>query len=62
MHMAGKLTTPIMRQLMGIELQPSLAEPVAEPPGAEIRAPWDPTTIDTPNVASPSYPHPPPAG
>ena len=61
MHAAGKLTTPMERQVMGVELQPSLAEPVPEPPGAEARAAWDPTTIDTPNVASPSYPEPPPA-
>jgi hypothetical protein len=61
MDTAGKLTTPIMRQVMGIELQPSLSEPVPEPPGATIRAPWDPMTINTPNLASPSYPAPPPA-
>ena len=46
---------------MGVELQPSLAEPVPEPPPAEVRIAFDPASIDTPNLASPSFPEPPPA-
>ena len=61
MDAAGKLTTPLERQIMGVELQPSLAEPVPEPPAAEVRIAFDPASIDTPNLASPSFPEPPPA-
>ena len=61
MHAEGKLTTPIQRQVMGIELQPWLSAKVPEPLGTEVCAAWDPTTINTPNLASPSYPEPPPA-